>query len=123
MCVCVRAAGGLKVTCEYLAQQEGVLWEEVQLLSKTNEDVCVKVKVHARVMGEILNINNSLTARCFSVVTGGQVNFQGSDSVGVDGPPPPAGESVTGSSHLQSRGGAHRLLCPERFQDHVCPVC
>lgn len=44
--------GGLKVTCEYMAQQEGVLCEEVLLLSETNEDVCVKVKVHARVMGE-----------------------------------------------------------------------
>lgn len=45
--------GGLKVTCEYMAQQEGVLCEEVLLLSETNEDVCVKVKVHARVMGKI----------------------------------------------------------------------
>lgn len=44
-------SGGLKVTCEYMAQQEGVLCEEVLLLSET-EDVCVKVKVHARVMGE-----------------------------------------------------------------------
>lgn len=42
--------GGLKVTCEYMAQQEGVLCEEVLLLSETNDDVCVKVKVHARVM-------------------------------------------------------------------------
>lgn len=42
--------GGLKITCEYMAQQEGVLCEEVLLLSETNEDVCVKVKVHARVM-------------------------------------------------------------------------
>lgn len=42
--------GGLKVTCEYMAQQEGVLCEEVLLLSETNEDVCVKVRVHARVM-------------------------------------------------------------------------
>ncbi|XP_037531584.1 UPF0687 protein C20orf27 homolog [Nematolebias whitei] len=44
------ADGGLKVTCEYLAQQEGVLCEEVLLLSETNDDVCVRVKVHARVM-------------------------------------------------------------------------
>lgn len=36
-----------------MAQQEGVLCEEVLLLSETNEDVCVKVKVHARVMGEV----------------------------------------------------------------------
>lgn len=47
------APGGLKVTCEYMAQQEGVLCEEVLLLSETNEDVCVKVRVHARVMGEV----------------------------------------------------------------------
>lgn len=39
------------MTCEYLAQQEGVLCEEVMLLSET-DDVCVKVKVHARVMGK-----------------------------------------------------------------------
>lgn len=39
------------MTCEYMAQQEGVLCEEVLLLSET-EDVCVKVKVHARVMGK-----------------------------------------------------------------------
>lgn len=37
-----------------MAQQEGVLCEEVLLLSETNEDVCVKVKVHARVMGKLL---------------------------------------------------------------------
>lgn len=42
------------MTCEYMAQQEGVLCEEVLLLSETNEDVCVKVKVHARVMGEVV---------------------------------------------------------------------
>ncbi|XP_061566327.1 adipose-secreted signaling protein [Cololabis saira] len=44
------AEGGLKITCEYLALQEGVLCEEVLLLSETNDDVCVRVKVHARVM-------------------------------------------------------------------------
>ncbi|XP_034020102.1 UPF0687 protein C20orf27 homolog [Thalassophryne amazonica] len=42
--------GALKVTCEYMAQQEGVLCEEALLLSETNEEVCVRVKVHARVM-------------------------------------------------------------------------
>ena len=49
--------GGLKITCEYLALQEGVLCEEVLLLSETNEDVCVRVKVHARVMGEFYSFN------------------------------------------------------------------
>lgn len=42
--------GGLKITCEYITQHEGVLCEEVMLLSETNDDVCVRVKVHARVM-------------------------------------------------------------------------
>ncbi|PWA28793.1 hypothetical protein CCH79_00012847 [Gambusia affinis] len=42
--------GGLKITCEYLALQEGVLCEEVLLLSETSDDVCIRVKVHARVM-------------------------------------------------------------------------
>uniref|UniRef100_A0A3P9IUB7 Chromosome 20 open reading frame 27 n=1 Tax=Oryzias latipes TaxID=8090 RepID=A0A3P9IUB7_ORYLA len=44
------APEGLKVACEYMALQEGVLCEEVLLLSETNDDVCVRVKVHARVM-------------------------------------------------------------------------
>ncbi|XP_016307807.1 UPF0687 protein C20orf27 homolog [Sinocyclocheilus anshuiensis] len=42
--------GGLRVTCEYMAHQEGVMCEEVQILSESKEDVSVKVKVHARVM-------------------------------------------------------------------------
>ncbi|XP_056431368.1 adipose-secreted signaling protein [Gadus chalcogrammus] len=42
--------GGLRVTCEYMAQQEGVLSEELLLLSEANDHVCVTVKVHARVM-------------------------------------------------------------------------
>lgn len=52
--------GGLQVTCEYMAQQEGVLCEEVLLLSESNDDVCVKVKVHARVMGKIQEHISSL---------------------------------------------------------------
>lgn len=46
--------GGLKITCEYITQHEGVLCEEVMLLSETNDDVCVRVKVHARVMGKVV---------------------------------------------------------------------
>ncbi|XP_056090735.1 adipose-secreted signaling protein [Rhinichthys klamathensis goyatoka] len=45
--------GGLRVTCEYMAHQEGVMCEEVQILSESKEDVCVKVKVHARVMDRL----------------------------------------------------------------------
>ncbi|XP_067302927.1 adipose-secreted signaling protein [Pseudorasbora parva] len=44
------SSGGLRVTCEYMAHQEGVICEELQILSESKEDVCVKVKVHARVM-------------------------------------------------------------------------
>lgn len=40
--------------CEYITQHEGVLCEEVRLLSETNDDVCVRVKVHARVMGKVV---------------------------------------------------------------------
>ncbi|XP_061619655.1 adipose-secreted signaling protein [Phyllopteryx taeniolatus] len=50
--------GGLKVTCEYLAQREGVLCE-------ANDDVCVVVKVHARVMGRHNGTSmHSDSARC-----------------------------------------------------------
>ncbi|KAM9426828.1 adipose-secreted signaling protein [Pholidichthys leucotaenia] len=42
--------GGLKITCEYMAHQEGVLCEEVLLLSETDDNACVRIKVHARVM-------------------------------------------------------------------------
>lgn len=40
------------MTCEYVAHKEGVLCEEMLILSESKEDVCLKVKVHARVMGE-----------------------------------------------------------------------
>ncbi|KAI5624646.1 UPF0687 protein C20orf27-like, partial [Silurus asotus] len=42
--------GGFNVTCEYVAHKEGVLCEEVLIVSESKEDVCRKVKVHARVM-------------------------------------------------------------------------
>ncbi len=35
-----------------MAHQEGVMCEEVQILSESKEDTSVKVKVHARVMGK-----------------------------------------------------------------------
>ncbi|KAL7880541.1 hypothetical protein SRHO_G00027950 [Serrasalmus rhombeus] len=48
--ITVAPDGGLKVTCEYMAHQEGVLCEEMLIVSESKEDVCLKVKVHARVM-------------------------------------------------------------------------
>ncbi|KAK1175124.1 hypothetical protein AOXY_G2770 [Acipenser oxyrinchus oxyrinchus] len=42
--------GGHRITCEYMAHQEGVMKEEVFLISETSENACVKVTVQARVM-------------------------------------------------------------------------
>ncbi|XP_028821217.1 adipose-secreted signaling protein [Denticeps clupeoides] len=42
--------GSMKVTCEYMPHQEGVLCEDVMLVSESREDVSVRVKIHARVM-------------------------------------------------------------------------
>ncbi|XP_061108548.1 adipose-secreted signaling protein [Conger conger] len=42
--------GGVQVTCEYMAHQEGVLQEELMLVSESKEDACLRVRVHARVM-------------------------------------------------------------------------
>ncbi|XP_077444362.1 adipose-secreted signaling protein isoform X3 [Stigmatopora argus] len=42
--------GGLRLTCEYLAQEAGVLCERLRLLSRPDRDAGVTVKVHARVM-------------------------------------------------------------------------
>ncbi|XP_023692207.1 adipose-secreted signaling protein [Paramormyrops kingsleyae] len=44
------AEGGLQVTCEYLAHQEGVLQEDVILVSESKEDASVRVRLQARVM-------------------------------------------------------------------------
>ncbi|KAG9345811.1 hypothetical protein JZ751_008957 [Albula glossodonta] len=41
----------LRVTCEYMAHQEGVLQEEMVLVSESKEDACLRVRVQARVMG------------------------------------------------------------------------
>lgn len=40
------------MTCEYLAHQEGVLQEDVILVSESKEDASVRVRMQARVMGE-----------------------------------------------------------------------
>ncbi|KAI1888367.1 hypothetical protein AGOR_G00184320 [Albula goreensis] len=42
--------GGVRVTCEYMAHQEGVLQEEMVLVSESKEDACLRVRVQARVM-------------------------------------------------------------------------
>ncbi|KAK6493664.1 UPF0687 protein C20orf27-like protein isoform X1, partial [Huso huso] len=42
--------GGCRIRCEYIAHQEGVLKEEVSLMSETSENACVKVTVQARVL-------------------------------------------------------------------------
>ncbi|GAA6090769.1 UPF0687 protein C20orf27 homolog [Tachysurus ichikawai] len=45
-----RPEGGVKVVCEYSAQQEGVVQEELTLVNRSRRDSSVRVRVHARVM-------------------------------------------------------------------------
>ncbi|XP_060771977.1 adipose-secreted signaling protein [Neoarius graeffei] len=42
--------GGVKVVCEYSAQQEGVVQDELTLINRSRRDSSIKVRVHARVM-------------------------------------------------------------------------
>ncbi|XP_071773677.1 adipose-secreted signaling protein-like [Centroberyx gerrardi] len=42
--------GGVKVTCEYKTHQEGVLQEELTLVTRGKKDTCLKVRLQARVM-------------------------------------------------------------------------
>ncbi|MBN3307164.1 CT027 protein, partial [Amia calva] len=44
------AEGGVRVVCEYTAHQEGVLQEEMLLVSEASDQACVRVRVQARVM-------------------------------------------------------------------------
>lgn len=56
LCPCVLSfflsVGGVKVVCEYMALQEGVVQEELTLVNRSRRDSSVKVRLHARVMGE-----------------------------------------------------------------------
>uniref|UniRef100_A0A667WUG1 Uncharacterized protein n=2 Tax=Myripristis murdjan TaxID=586833 RepID=A0A667WUG1_9TELE len=42
--------GGVKVTCEYRTHQEGVLQEEITLVTRGKKDTCIKVRLQARVI-------------------------------------------------------------------------
>uniref|UniRef100_A0A3B4CL79 Uncharacterized protein n=2 Tax=Pygocentrus nattereri TaxID=42514 RepID=A0A3B4CL79_PYGNA len=45
-----RPEGGVKVVCEYSAQQEGVVQEELTLVNRSRRDSSIRVRVQARVM-------------------------------------------------------------------------
>ncbi|XP_076876309.1 adipose-secreted signaling protein [Brachyhypopomus gauderio] len=45
-----RPEGGVKVVCEYSAQQEGVVQEELTLVNRSRRDSSVKIRLQARVM-------------------------------------------------------------------------
>ncbi|XP_059902738.1 adipose-secreted signaling protein [Gadus macrocephalus] len=49
-CITSTLEGGIKVTCEYRTRQEGVLQEDITLVTKGRKDMCVKVRLQARVM-------------------------------------------------------------------------
>lgn len=51
------------MTCEYMAHKEGVISEEMLIISESKEDVCLKVKIHARVMGELLPNSQPASAK------------------------------------------------------------
>ncbi|ROL46438.1 Nuclear factor 7, ovary [Anabarilius grahami] len=45
-----RPEGGVKVVCEYIAHQEGVVQEELTLVNRSRRDSSIKVRLQARVM-------------------------------------------------------------------------
>ncbi|XP_050964323.1 UPF0687 protein C20orf27 homolog [Labeo rohita] len=45
-----RPEGGVRVVCEYSAQQEGVVQEELTLVNRSRRDSSVRVRLQARVM-------------------------------------------------------------------------
>ncbi|XP_041926306.1 UPF0687 protein C20orf27 homolog [Alosa sapidissima] len=45
-----QSEGGVRLHCEYMPHQEGVLCEELTLVSESKEDTCVRIRVQARVM-------------------------------------------------------------------------
>ncbi|XP_051558270.1 UPF0687 protein C20orf27 homolog [Myxocyprinus asiaticus] len=49
-CITPRPEGGVRVVCEYSAQQEGVVQEELTLVNRSRRDSSVKVRLQARVM-------------------------------------------------------------------------
>ncbi|KAJ0033519.1 hypothetical protein NQD34_000626 [Periophthalmus magnuspinnatus] len=49
-CVSSTLEGGVKVTCEYKTHQEGVLQEELAVLTKGKRDSTLKVKLQAKVI-------------------------------------------------------------------------
>uniref|UniRef100_A0A9J8AIY5 Adipose secreted signaling protein n=1 Tax=Cyprinus carpio carpio TaxID=630221 RepID=A0A9J8AIY5_CYPCA len=45
-----RPDGGVRVVCEYSAQQEGVVQEELTLVNRSRRDSSIRVRLQARVM-------------------------------------------------------------------------
>ncbi|KAK7161421.1 hypothetical protein R3I94_004183 [Phoxinus phoxinus] len=45
-----RPEGGVRVVCEYSAQQEGVVQEELTLVNRSRRDSSIRVRLQARVM-------------------------------------------------------------------------
>jgi len=45
------------VVCEYSAQQEGVVQEELTLVNRSRRDSSIRVRLQARVMGEIHSLH------------------------------------------------------------------
>lgn len=55
--------GGVRVVCEYSAQQEGVVQEELTLVNRSRRDSSIRVRLQARVMGEIHSLHTPTADR------------------------------------------------------------
>ncbi|XP_055060716.1 adipose-secreted signaling protein [Misgurnus anguillicaudatus] len=49
-CITPQPEGGVRVVCEYIAKQEGVVQEELTLVNRSRRDSSVKIRLQARVM-------------------------------------------------------------------------
>jgi len=55
------------VVCEYSAQQEGVVQEELTLVNRSRRDSSIRVRLQARVMGEIHSLHTPNSDRSLVV--------------------------------------------------------
>lgn len=55
-----RCPGGVKVTCEYKTHQEGVLQEQITLITKGRKENSLKVRLQAKVIGKSCSTHQRL---------------------------------------------------------------
>uniref|UniRef100_A0A8C4N636 Adipose-secreted signaling protein n=1 Tax=Eptatretus burgeri TaxID=7764 RepID=A0A8C4N636_EPTBU len=79
----VSCPAGHVLCCLYTAHKEGVLQEDVIISNNTDDEVCVKVSLHARVMGRLQGTPMLLDGvRCVGVLA--EYDSEQSDWHGFD---------------------------------------